>query len=236
MTVTDLPYRASTAQCCAWLEQQTKSAWSLARLLEHGLIPHVWLDYDASYPELFGEANGGFPAPIMFEQDTQRLAAGSADVLITFTKDADKIPVQLAAPGIRRPLSDLRFYKKEIVRLLHALNKPPEAEKTVPAKSKVAQPGINREQVLSAFAAMLKINLDQALTSEIGVFGDEGAKIKGNARGSKKNALWNPVTLALGLNDSYRVPMARLTRAFEEQDCLLEWRENWLQSLDLLGE
>jgi len=43
--------------------------------------------------------------------------AGSEDVLITFTKDAYKLPARLPAPGFRRSLEELRFLKKDLERL-----------------------------------------------------------------------------------------------------------------------
>lgn len=232
----DLAFRATTEETCHWLAQQTGTPWSLARLIESGLTPYVWLDYCADYPELFGQATGGYPAPIFFADDTARLAAGSADVLITLTKDADKIVVQLNPPGIRRPLEALRFLQRDIARLADEIKKANEPVKVVAVTPKESQNGISKEQVLSAFAHLLKIDLEKALASGSGIFGDEGARVKGSARKAKNKAVWNPVTLALGLNDVYRVPMAHLKRAFNEQACLAEWRENWRVTLDLLGE
>ena len=114
MSTTDLPFRATTAEACAWLEQQTGSSWTLARLLEHELTPYVWLDYDAANHELFGDANGGYAAPIFLEGDIARLAAGSEDVLITVTKDTYKIVARLPEPGLRRRLDELRFQKRDL--------------------------------------------------------------------------------------------------------------------------
>jgi hypothetical protein len=48
--------------------------------------------------------------------------------------------------------------------------------------------------------------------------------------------VWNPVTLALGLNDVYRVPLGPLKRAFKTHDFLLDWEHDWDQSLRLLGK
>jgi hypothetical protein len=233
-TQTELAFRATTDETCAWLAQQTGSAWTLARLIESGLIPYVWLDYSADYPELFGDATGGYPAPIFYEADTQRLAAGSEDVLITFTKDADKLPVQLAAPGLRAPLHTLRFLQKDIARLASDLKRASEPEKIDPVTAKESQKGISREQVLIAFASIVKIDLEKALTTATGIFGDEGAKVKSGPRVAKNKALWNPVTLALGLNDVYRVPMPHLKRAFNAHPFLIEWADQWQRSLDLL--
>ena len=235
MTMIELPFRATTAEACDWLAQQTGTPWALARLIENGLTPYVWLDYDASYPALFGDANGGYPAPIFFEGDTQRLVAGSEDVLITITKDVYKIVTQLAPPGFRRALHELRFQKRDLERLAGKLKH--EAE-PAPVKIEVAresQTGINREQVLMAFASLVKIDLEQALGSGGGIFGDDGARVKGSAKKAKNKAMWNPVTLALGLNDVYRVPMSHLKRAFDAHAFLDVWSAEWNHTLALLG-
>ncbi|MDO8650982.1 MAG: hypothetical protein Q7R66_02195, partial [Undibacterium sp.] len=150
MTSPELAFRSSTEEACNWLAQQTGAPWTLAQLIENGLIPYVWLDYDTAMAALFGEANGGYPAPIFFEGDTQRLAAGSADVLITITKDADKIVVQLPSPGIRRELHELRFLKKDIERLAGKLKREAEPVKVQPEVAKESQQGIGKEQVLAA--------------------------------------------------------------------------------------
>lgn len=234
MTIIELPFRATTAQACDWLAQQTGTRWGLARLIENGLTPYVWLDYDANYPELFGDANGGYPAPIFFEGDTRRLAAGSEDVLITITKDAYKIVAQLKPPGFRRPLHELRFLKKDLERLAGSLKR--EAESAKIAAATESRSGINQEQVLTAFASLVKIDLEHALGSGGGIFGDEGARVKGSAKKSKNKAVWNPVTLALGLNDVYRVPISHLKRAFNAHDFLHPWAAEWNQTLALLGK
>jgi hypothetical protein len=240
MSTIDLPFRATTAEACAWMTQQTGQAWTLARLLEHALKPVVWLDYDAAYPELFGDANGGYPAPIFFEDDIARLVAGSEDVLITFTKDAYNLPARLPEPGFRRPLDTLRFQKKDLERLVGKLKQ--EAQAT-PEKSQdrtgaaiESQSGIGKAEVLAAFSGLVRLDLERALDEAIGIFGDDGARVKASARKSKRNAVWNPVTLALGLHDVYRAPLGPLKRAFKSYDFLHAWQGNWEESLRLLGK
>ncbi len=236
MTITELPFRATTAQACDWLAEQTGTPWALPRLLENGLTAWVWLDYDAAYPALFGDANGGYAAPIFFEGDTARLAAGSDDVLITITKDAYKIVTRLPEPGFRRELHELRFLKKEVEKLASRLKREAEAPPPVAEAATETKAGIDKYQVLEAFARLVKIDLAQALDDAGGIFGDEGARVKGSARKSKKQALWNPVTLALGLNDVYRVPMPQLKRAFSAHDFLYAWVGDWNNTLTLLGK
>lgn len=240
MPTTPLPFRATTEQACAWLAQETGTPWTLARLLEHELTPYVWLDYDPGLPELFGDASGGYAAPIFLKDDIARLAAGSADVLITRTKDAYKIVAALPAPGLTRRLDELRFLKKDVERLPGKLKR--EAAPPAPVQppgheeARESQLGIGREQVLAAFGTMVKIDLAKALDEAGGIFGDDGSRVKASARKSKKNAVWNPVTLALGLNDVYRVPIGHLRRAFKTHEFLWDWSGQWEQSLALLGK
>ena len=238
MSTTALPFRATTLEACAWLAGQTGSPWTLARLLEHGLTPYVWLDYDAAWPELFGDANGGYAAPIFFEGDIARLAAGSEDVLITLTRDAYKIVARLPEPGFRRPLDQLRFQKKDLERLAGKLAHEAQAALqpvTAPA-ARESQAGIGKAEVLAAFGQAVRLDLEQALDQAVGIFGDDGARVKASARKSRRNAVWNPVTLALGLHDVYRVPLGPLKRAFKSHDFLQPWEGDWEQSLRLLGK
>lgn len=236
MSNTELPFRATTFEACAWLEQQTGSSWTLASLLEHELTPYVWLDYDPAYPELFGEANGGYLAPIFYAGDIAHLAAGAEDVLITTTKDAYKIVARLPEPGFRRALSELRFQKKDLERLAGKLKHAKEAPRPVAPPARESQAGIGKDEVLEAFGRIVKLDLARMLDEAIGIFGDDGARVKASTKKSKRNIVWNPVTLALGLHDVYRVPLGPLKRAFATHDCLFAWRDNWEQSLRLLGK
>lgn len=239
----ELPFRATSHQACDWLAHQTSAPWTLARMLEHGLTPLVWLDHDPNYPALFGEANGGYPAPIFFEEDIRRLAAGSEDVLITITKDVHKIVTRLEAPGFRRALHELRFLRTDLERLVKKIRREAESEAqavaAVPAPAPVATEsriGINREQVLTAFSRLLKMDLEQALDNGLGIFGDDGSRIKSTTRKAKNKIEWHPVTLALGLNGLYRVPLPQLRRAFATHDFLHPWIGDWDHSLALLGK
>ena len=238
MNTTDLPFRANTAEACSWLAQRTGSAWTLARLLEHSLTPYVWLDFDPAHPELFGDANGGYAAPIFFRDDVARLAAGSDDVLITLTKDAYQIVARLPAPGFTRPLDELRFLKKDLEHLARELARTQAslAEGAGAQPGPASRHGVGKVQLIEAFGAHARMDLGSALDDAIGIFGDDGARIKASARKSKRHAVWNPVTLALGLHDVYRVPLGPLRRAFASHDFLREWQDDWEQSLHLLGK
>jgi hypothetical protein len=99
-----------------------------------------------------------------------------------------------------------------------------------------SQAGINKEQVLAAFGSLVRIDLALALAGGGGIFGDDGARVKGSARKAQNKALWNPVTLALGLNDVYRVPLSHLKRTFKAHDFLYDWDQEWNRTLALLGK
>ncbi len=236
MSTPDLPFRATVTETCAWLALRTGTPWALPDLLRHGLTPYVWLDYDAAFPELFGDANGGYAAPIFFEGDIARLAAGSDDVVMTMTKDAYKIVARLPEGGFRRPLDALRFQKKDVEKLAAKLKHEAGAAPPAKAAARESQDGIGKDDVLAAFASLVRLDLGKALDDAIGIFGDDGARVKASAKKSKRNAVWNPVTLALGLHDVYRAPLGALKKAFATQDCLQAWRDDWEQSLRLLGK
>ncbi|WP_317202108.1 hypothetical protein [Janthinobacterium sp.] len=236
MTSATLPNRATTAQTCQWLSEKTGAPWDLARLLEHGLTPYVWLEYAADYAELFAEGITAYAAPVVFIEDTQRLAAGSEDVLLRFTRDSDRLAIQLKAPGLRRPLEDLRFFQRDVAKLAEEVLNPKEVAPVQVAAPMESQKGISKEQILGAFGGIVKLDLEKALAGGQGIFGDDGARVRKNSRAGKNSHLWNPVTLAFGLHDVHRVPMSHLKKAFATQPVLREWKEAWLESLALLGE
>lgn len=105
-----------------------------------------------------------------------------------------------------------------------------------PVAYKAAE-GITKEQVLIAFDSLVKsINLKKALGNGKALFGDSEARTQKGTRGGKHAALWNPVILALGLNEKYSVPMPHLKRAFSDHSFLRKWVDEWNDKLDLLGE
>ncbi|MYM93128.1 hypothetical protein [Duganella vulcania] len=234
MTSGTPPNNATTEETCSWLSAQTGTPWNLARLLEAGITPYVWLDYSEDHAGLFAEGIARYPAPIFYIEDTKRLAAGSGDVLIRMTRDSDRISFKLKPPGITAPLDALRFFQRDIAGLLENFLNP--KEEVVASPPKEILKGITKDEVLRIFGGMAKLDLEKSLAGGIGIFGDDGARVRKNSRAGKNTHLWNPVTLALGLNDVYRVPMSHLKKAFAIQPDLRPWKAAWLESLALLGE
>lgn len=118
-----LPNLATVPEVCEWLATQTKEQWTLARLLERGLMPWVWLDYTPGWPDIFGDRTEGFLAPMMFFGDRTRLAAVGTDARITRTKlpSGDLLRI---TPGIHASIDELRFLRADITRLAGKLSAP----------------------------------------------------------------------------------------------------------------
>ncbi|GJI89717.1 hypothetical protein [Duganella hordei] len=233
MNAMTLPGWATTEETSLWLSDKTGKPWNLSSLLASGLTPHVWLDYSEEYADLFAEGIKRYPAPIFFVDDIKRLSEGSPDVLIRMTRDSDRISFKLTPPGISMPLDAIRFFQLDIVRMAEDILHPPVQ---APAPAKEIPKGMSKEEIIFVFGSMVKMDLGKSLADAIGIFGDDGARVRKNSRAGKNSYLWNPVTLALGLNDVYRVPMPRLKKAFAVQSELAPWKDAWLESLRLLGE
>jgi hypothetical protein len=111
-----LPIHATIEQSCAYLRARTGETWALSRLLEYGLTPWLWLDYQPGWPDIFGDRLEGYLAPMCFAGDTQRLATDGSDALVTITKTHDGKLLRVD-PGMHAPLTDIRFKRKDIERL-----------------------------------------------------------------------------------------------------------------------
>jgi hypothetical protein len=233
MTDKKLPSWATTEKTTLWLDEKTGSVWNLARLLEHGLTPHVWLDYSDEHSGLFAEGITRYPAPIFFVEDIKRLSDGSSDVLIRMTRDSDRISFKLKPPGITKPIDALRFYHLDIAKLAEEILNPKEE---IPPPPVEVPKGLNKDEIVELFGGLVKMDLAKSLADAIGIFGDDGARVRKNSRAGKNSYLWNPVTLALGLHDVHRVPMPRLKKAFAVEPELRPWKDAWNESLRLLGE
>lgn len=100
-----------------------------------------------------------------------------------------------------------------------------------------APKGITKEQVLIAFEEMVKpFKLAGALKNGKGLFGNDEARTQRGTPGATHAALWNPVILAVGLNEKYSVPMLHLKNAFKDHQFLRGWSDEWNNALDLLSE
>lgn len=123
-----LPKVATLQQAIDWMNDATGQQWTLARLIEEtAIMPWVWLDYSPDAPpEIFRGRLEGYLAPMLFNGDTLRLAAGADDVVITMTETADGQLVQMV--GMRCQLSELRFKREDLEENARILSRPAEPE------------------------------------------------------------------------------------------------------------
>lgn len=122
-----LPKLATIEEACGWLNSRTGKSWSLARMMEYGLMPWVWLDYMPGYPAIFGDRLEGYLAPMVFAGDTQRLEADRTAIL-TMTRTHDGELLKLS-PGATFPLSEIRFKRENLEELAsQSMSKSPSSQ------------------------------------------------------------------------------------------------------------
>jgi len=122
-----LPKDATSEQACDWLQAKTGQTWILPRLLECHLTPYFWLDYKPGYPAIYSDRFEGYQTRMMFQGDLCRLESDGNTALVTMFAAHDGSPVKIE-PGLRVPLSELRFKRDEIKATAEIVNS------TAPAK------------------------------------------------------------------------------------------------------
>lgn len=123
-----LPPHATISEACEWLQNETDEVWTLARLLEHGLMPWFWLDYRADADAVFAGRKQGYLAPLCFAGDAGRLANGSREVLVTMTRNHAGEIIGLPPGSLVLPLDDVRFRRDDLTQLASKFDAPPAKE------------------------------------------------------------------------------------------------------------
>lgn len=116
-----LPKDATIEQACDWLHSKTGQVWILPRLLESHLTPHFWLDYKPGYPAVYGDRIEGFQTRMMFQGDICRLESDGGDALVNMFAAHDGSLIK-TEPGLRVPLSELRFKRDELEHVAEMIN------------------------------------------------------------------------------------------------------------------
>ena len=117
-----LPKDATIEEACNWLQAKTGQTWVLARLLECHLTPHFWLDYKPGYPAIYGNKIEGYQTRMMFQGDLCRLESDRGDALVNMFTAHDGTLVKVQ-PGLRVPLSELKFKRESVERVAEIINK-----------------------------------------------------------------------------------------------------------------
>jgi hypothetical protein len=92
--------------------------------------------------------------------------------------------------------------------------------------------GITKSQVLTAFSALTRIDLAKALANGKGLYSKDQAKVVDGTPGSRHAALWDPVMLAVGFYENYRVPRTKLNKVFLDHQFLAPWWEKWKEQAE----
>ena len=117
-----LPKDATIEEACNWLQAKTGQTWVLARLLECHLTPHFWLDYKPGYPAIYGDRIEGYQTRMMCQGDLCRLESDRGDALVNMFTAHDGTLVKVQ-PGLRVPLSELKFKRESVERVAEIINK-----------------------------------------------------------------------------------------------------------------
>jgi hypothetical protein len=148
-----LPKLATIEQACAWLHAKTGGIWILARLLEMGLTPWFWLDYSPTAPsKIFNGRFEGYLAPMVFAGDTHRLEADGTDALVNITRTSEGELLKIE-PGMRVPLSELRFKREDLQNLVATLPQPAPEVAAIPDRGIDFAALATRQQLIAAFGA-----------------------------------------------------------------------------------
>ena len=117
-----LPKDATIEEACNWLQAKTGQTWVLPRLLECHLRPHFWLDYKPGYPTIYGDRIEGYQTRMIFQGDLCRLESDRGDALVNMFTAHDGTLVKVQ-PGLRVPLSELKFKRESVERVAEIINK-----------------------------------------------------------------------------------------------------------------
>ena len=122
MNANYLPKIATILESCNWLELQTGKSWSLPQLLECGLMPWFWLDYQHGWPDvLFGGRIQGYLAPVIFNGDIERLNTERREALVYMTRTYSGEIFKIDPP-MRLSVDELRFLRDDIKDLVTIQN------------------------------------------------------------------------------------------------------------------
>ena len=127
-----LPKDATIEEACNWLQAKTGQTWVLPRLLECHLTPHFWLDYKPGYPTIYGDRIEGYQTRMIFQGDLCRLESDRGDALVNMFTAHDGTLVKVQ-PGLRVPLSELKFKRESVERVAEIINKAAQPQAVTPA-------------------------------------------------------------------------------------------------------
>ena len=231
-----LPKDATIEQACNWLQAKTGETWILPRLLECHLWPYFWLDYAPGNPAIFGNRMEGFQSCMMFQGDLCRLESDGADALVNYYKSHDG-SLLWSVPGLRVPLSDLRFKRDDVERVAEIINK----QKTAPAQSPATPVPVVAALVEPTKAGPVPVATRAMADSFAGLHWDgeqwikrlgdkpvwlDACMVLNRGRGEGPR-LWNPVLIGSYLVRMRHAKTNSVRARFQTQPALIPWLDEW---------
>ena len=225
-----LPKDATIEEACNWLQAKTGQTWVLARLLECHLRPHFWLDYKPGYPAIYGDRIEGYQTRMMFQGDLCRLESDRGDALVNMFTAHDGTLVKVE-PGLRVPLSELKFKRECVERVAEIINKTaqPQAEPPAPVVAESANNGplpLTTGDIAFCFDG-IRWNEQQWrkplgdkpkwLQSCVAIPGQRGVS----------ETRWNPVLIAAALVHDGHAQARSIRAKFQTKPLLKDWLEAW---------
>jgi len=225
-----LPKDATIEEACNWLQAKTGQTWVLARLLECHLRPHFWLDYKPGYPAIYGDRIEGYQTRMMFQGDLCRLESDRGDALVNMFTAHDGTLVKVE-PGLRVPLSELKFKRECVERVAEIINKTaqPQAEPPAAVVAESANNGplpLTTGDIAFCFDGIRWNeqqwrkplgNKPKWLQSCVAIPGQRGVS----------ETRWNPVLIAAALVHDGHAQARSIRAKFQTKPLLKDWLEAW---------
>ena len=225
-----LPKDATIEEACNWLQAKTGQTWVLPRLLECHLRPHFWLDYKPGYPAIYGDRIEGYQTRMMFQGDLCRLESDRGDALVNMFTSHDGTLVKVE-PGLRVPLSELKFKRECVERVAEIINKTaqPQAEPPAPVVAESANNGplpLTTGDIAFCFDGIRWNeqqwrkplgNKPKWLQSCVAIPGQRGVS----------ETRWNPVLIAAALVHDGHAQARSIRAKFQTKPQLKDWLEAW---------
>ena len=231
-----LPKDATIEEACNWLQAKTGQTWVLPRLLECHLTPHFWLDYKPGYPTIYGDRIEGYQTRMIFQGDLCRLESDRGDALVNMFTAHDGTLVKVQ-PGLRVPLSELKFKRESVERVAEIINKtaptqsaatpaPVVADSASNAPLDAPQP-VTTGDVAHAFDGLRRWN-EKAWKDTLGSppkWLEACIALRGE-RG-KRETRWNPVLIGAALVHNGHAKANSIRARFQTKPQLQDWLEAW---------
>jgi hypothetical protein len=229
-----LPKDATIEEACNWLQAKTGQTWTLARLLECHLTPHFWLDYKPGYPAIYGDKIEGYQTRMIFQGDLCRLESDRGDALVNMFTAHDGTLVKVQ-PGLRVPLSELRFKRESVERVAEIINKtaqnaatpaPVVADSASDAPLDAPQP-VTTGNIAYAFDGLRGWN-EKAWKDTLGSppkWLEACIALRGQ-RGIREHH-WNPVLIGAALVHKGHAQARSIRARFQTKPQLQDWLEAW---------